>query len=180
MIISKENLDLPAKGEHTTMPQSEQILQALRDQANFDPGPDDLKTAFAIQSKLEAALGGRVQDKTDYRGGHCFTFDYPFFDKENEHWLVALRVRVSRFGPYTTQMFVQSHRDRHWWTGPIRTSRVGFTPEHTAILQPLRAWHTEAGLTEVDVETQAVLVPEEIRVPRFRGRELTLFQALFT
>jgi len=180
MIISKETMDLQAKGEHITMPQSEQILQTLRDQVNFDPGPDDLKTAHAMQAKLEAALGGRVQDKTDYRGGRCFTFDYPFFDKENEHWLIALRVRVSRIGPYTTQMFVQSHRDRHWWTGPIRTSRFGFTPEHTAVLECLRAWQTQVGLTEVSVESQTVLVPEEIRVPRFRGRDLTIFQALFT
>lgn len=161
------------------MSELDQILAVLREQGVRSPSADDLKVGFGWQTRLEAALGGKLQDRTDYKGGICFIFDLPLHDQESERWVAALRVRISMLGPYATCGFVAAYREKHWWTGGLRSYRSATSALEAEKLTRLRAWFAEAGLTEVPAQVQAAIVPTEIKLRRPSGKEATVYQALF-
>jgi hypothetical protein len=154
------------------------IISAL-ESAHTQEGPwlDPGNKGYA--QGIQRALGARLDDKTDYARGRAYCFECPSFTPGDERWRTVLRVRISGVGPFATQTFVQESNEGHWWSGPIRSSRVGTQPEHVERLAKLRAWYQEVGVTEVDQATQAQLLPEHIPFPRRRDHIVTLFQALF-
>jgi hypothetical protein len=156
----------------------EEILSALRSPRVQELPLLDPKVGRVLQQSLQRALGGQVEDLSDYLRAPAYRFDRAIVN-EGERWRVVLRVRISGLGPWVTYTFVQGYGDDHWWSGPFRASRAGFSPAEAELRERLLAWFAEQGLTLLDLQTQAVIVPDDIPLPRVRESQLTLFQALF-
>lgn len=161
------------------MSQEAAIIESLQVAwAKAGPRPDPRQGA-AYQQGLSRALGARVEDRTDYTRGRVYIFEQTYFDAASERFRTVLRIRISSAGPFAVQGFVLESNEGFWWSGPVRVDRGIALSEHTDRLARLRNWYRESGLTEVEQQVQGALLPEHIPYPRPRGREVTLYQALF-
>jgi len=151
----------------------EQIATALQ---NTQPGGPlvDPRTARTLLVSLSRALGGSVEDETDYKTGRAYRFAHSVRTEEDRRWRTILHITVSAVGPFATHTAVLRAAEERWWSHNIRTSRNGFHPEDAEVLARLAAWYQENGMTEVAPQVQAQPAPEG----QFPA-EATLFQALF-
>lgn len=151
----------------------EQITTALRGVQPEGPLVDP-RTGRTWLLGLSRALGGSVEDETNYKSGRAYHFAHTVRTDEERKWRSALQVSISGAGPFTTHTFMLRAADPHWWAHNIRTSRAGFYPEDEAVLTLLRDWYRENGLTEVSGQAQAVTAPTDLY-----PAEVTVFQVLF-
>jgi hypothetical protein len=151
----------------------EQITTALR---GVQPGAPlvDPRTGRTWLLGLARALGGSVEDETNYGNGRAYRFSHTVRTDEERMWRAVLQVCISGVGPFATHTFMLRAADPHWWAHNIRTSRNGFYPEDAEITAKVRAWYQENGITEVDTYTQAQFAPTDLF-----PEETTLFQVLF-
>lgn len=157
----------------------QEILASLRaayadKQTRIDP-----KQGQAWHLSLQKALGGHVEDASDYTSGRSYRFTRSITPQDASRFRSTLIVQLSTFGSFSTQCFIQGFKDEHWWSQAIRSSRGGFSPDDAAFLLKIRAWHGANGLREVEPRFLALLVPEDIPVPHRRDTQPTLFHALF-
>lgn len=151
----------------------ERIMAALQ---GIQPGVPlvDPKTARNLLVSLSRALGGSVEDETDYKAGRAYRFVHSVRTEEDRRWRTVFVVSISAAGPFATHTAVLRTAEERWWSHNIRTSRTGFHPEDTEVLERLRAWYQENEFTEIEPRIQAQATP-----PDLFPRETTLFQALF-
>lgn len=157
----------------------QEIFAALRaayadQQTRIDP-----KQGQTWHVSLQKALGGHVEDASDYGTGRSYRFTRSITPQEESRFRSTLVVQISSTGSFATQCFIQGFQDEHWWSQAIRSSRGGFTPDDAAFLLKSRAWYAASGLREIEPRFLALPVPDDIPVPRRRDSEPTLFQALF-
>jgi hypothetical protein len=151
----------------------EQIVAALGEAQPGGPLVEP-KTARNLLLGLTRALGGSVEDETDYRTGRAYRFSHSVRTEEERKWRTLFHINISAVGPFATHTAILRTVEERWWSHNIRTSRNGFHPEDAEVIERLRAWYAESGLVEVEPQVQALPAPEGA----FK-EGTTLFQALF-
>ncbi|HWI65451.1 MAG TPA: hypothetical protein VNT75_26765 [Symbiobacteriaceae bacterium] len=151
----------------------EQILAALQSATPGGPLVDP-RTARTLLVSLTRALGGSVEDETDYKTGRAYRFAHSVRTEEDRRWRTIFHITISAVGPFATHTAILRAAEERWWSHNIRTSRNGFHPEDADVMAHLRAWYEENGIAEVDAKAQAQPAPKDLFPD-----EPPLFQVLF-
>lgn len=152
---------------------TEQIVTALQGAAPGGPLVDP-RTARTLLVSLTRALGGNVEDETDYKVGRAYRFAHSVQTEEDRRWRTIIHISISAAGPFATHTAILRAAEERWWSHNIRTSRNGFHPEDAAVIANLQSWYAENAITEVDAATQALPAPKHLF-----PAEPPLFQVLF-
>lgn len=139
---------------------ADEIMQLVQARPASGPLCDPREGRNRLVS-LARALGGHVDDETEYPSARAYRFHHALLPVGERNWRSELRITVSAVGPYATHNFLLRANQEAWWATVLRTSRTGFGPEDAPVLDRLRTWYRENDLTEVDVHTQAHPAPGE-------------------
>jgi|GEM_PF-3409648 len=137
------------------------IIEALRTHSETPGALTDPATGRQHHINLQKALRLPVADRTDYRRGRCYFFETVVPAPAEGVWQYALRIRVSGAGPFAIHTLMQRFAQTRWWAGSVRPTRGPLSEAQAGAIERLRAWYHEAGLTEVDPETQALPTPAD-------------------